>query len=183
VHIEIPTDNLEKSTQFYNSLFGWKMEPFPQFNYATWEPEEGTGGGFSPVGDDTRIGDILVHIASDDIDADLKRAQSLGVTILRDKTESRHWLVGRFRIPEQFDSIRRDPQDGANPPVQRIVLFVPPRQRRVQRISSCGRTGEGGCHSARPAWHFRFTTSIVTTSQVSRWKLSSGNPRSGLRRV
>lgn len=87
VHIEIPTDNLEKSTKFYNSLFGWKMEAFPQFNYATWEPDEGPGGGFSPVGDDTRIGDILVHIASDDIEADLKRAQSLGGTIVREKTE------------------------------------------------------------------------------------------------
>jgi hypothetical protein len=87
VHIEIPSGNLEQSSKFYNELFGWKITPFPEMNYATWEPEEGPGGGFSPLGEETKVGEILIHVASDDIEADLKRAEALGGSILRQKSE------------------------------------------------------------------------------------------------
>ena len=29
VHFEIPADNIERATKFYNSLFGWKAEKVP----------------------------------------------------------------------------------------------------------------------------------------------------------
>ena len=87
VHIEIPSSDFEKSGKFYNALFGWTITPFPEMNYVTWEPEEGPGGGFSPIDENTKAGEILVHVASDDIEADLKRAQSLGGTIVRQKSE------------------------------------------------------------------------------------------------
>ena len=87
VHIEIPSTNLDVSGKFYNALFGWKITPMPEMNYATWEADEAPGGGFSPVGDDTKVGDILIHVSSDDIEADLKKVQSLGGTVTRQKTE------------------------------------------------------------------------------------------------
>ena len=87
VHIEIPSSDLEKSGKFYNALFGWKVTPIPEMNYATWEPEESPGGGFSPIDENTKAGEILIHVASDDIEADLARAQSLGASIVRTKTE------------------------------------------------------------------------------------------------
>jgi uncharacterized protein len=87
VHIEIPTHNGKESIEFYEKLFGWHTEQFPEMNYATWDAHEGPGGGFSPLGKDTKVGEILIHINSDDIEADLKKAKSLGATILREKSE------------------------------------------------------------------------------------------------
>ena len=29
VHFEVPADNIERATKFYNSLFGWKAEKAP----------------------------------------------------------------------------------------------------------------------------------------------------------
>jgi predicted enzyme related to lactoylglutathione lyase len=76
VHIEIPARNGKESAEFYQKLFGWHTEYFPEMNYTTWDAHEGPGGGFS-----------LIHINSDDIDADLKKAKSLGATIVREKSE------------------------------------------------------------------------------------------------
>ncbi len=87
VHIEIPTRNLEESIRFYDGLFGWKVDRYPEMNYATWDPSDGPGGGFSPLGEENKVGEILIHIHSDDIEADLKKAKSLGAAIVREKSE------------------------------------------------------------------------------------------------
>lgn len=86
VHIEIPCANAGQSGKFYNELFGWKITPMPEMNYALWEPEEGPGGGFSPLSD-SAVGEILIHVASDDIEADLKHAVALGGSVVRQKSE------------------------------------------------------------------------------------------------
>ena len=83
VHIEIPTRNHEESIKFYKGLFGWKMEHMPEMHYTTWKADEHPDGGFS----DAKPGEVLIHINSDDIEADLKKAKSLGATIVREKTE------------------------------------------------------------------------------------------------
>ncbi|VVB94257.1 Glyoxalase/Bleomycin resistance protein/Dioxygenase superfamily protein [uncultured archaeon] len=33
VHFEIPADDLERAQKFYKSVFGWKMEQFPEMEY------------------------------------------------------------------------------------------------------------------------------------------------------
>jgi predicted enzyme related to lactoylglutathione lyase len=100
VHIEIPSSDFEKSGRFYRELFGWKITPMPEMNYALWEPMEGPGGGFNPLGADVKVGEVLIHVDSDDIDADLKKAKALGGTVLREKTEIPNigWW-GVFRDP------------------------------------------------------------------------------------
>jgi len=87
VHIEIPSTNFDQSVKFYSELFDWKITPLPEMNYVLWEPEEGPGGGFNPLGQNSRVGEILVHVNSDDIDADLKKVQSLGGKVRLPKTE------------------------------------------------------------------------------------------------
>jgi uncharacterized protein len=87
VHIEIPTRNGKESAEFYEKLFGWHSEAFPEMNYTTWDAHEGPGGGFSPLGGETKVGEILIHVNSEDIEADLKKAKSLGATVQREKTE------------------------------------------------------------------------------------------------
>ena len=86
VHIEIPSADYDQSGKFYGALFGWKITPRPDLNYVLWEPQEGPGGGFTPLGE-ARVGEILIHVASDDIEADLRKAVELGGKIVREKTE------------------------------------------------------------------------------------------------
>ncbi len=87
VHIEIPAANVKAAGTFYHELFGWKMEHVPEFNYTMWEDATGSGGGFNEVSEENPIGQVLVYFASDDIEADLEKAEKLGGKVVKTKTE------------------------------------------------------------------------------------------------
>jgi uncharacterized protein len=87
VHVEIPAANVDAAAKFYQDLFGWKIVPMPEMNYTMWEAGDGSGGGFPPVSDENPVGQVLVYIDSDDIEADLKKAESLGGKVLHEKAE------------------------------------------------------------------------------------------------
>lgn len=88
VHVEIPALNVEAAGNFYQQLFGWKISPMPDMKYTMWEAGNGDEyGGFPEVSVDNPAGQVLVYIASDDIEADLKKAEKLGAVILHGKTE------------------------------------------------------------------------------------------------
>jgi uncharacterized protein len=87
VHIEIPAADSAKAGKFYADLFGWKIEHVPEMNYTMWDAGDGSGGGFNPLGEHVKAGDVLIYVNSDDIEADLKKAKSLGGTILTEKSE------------------------------------------------------------------------------------------------
>jgi hypothetical protein len=87
VHIEIPAADLAIAGKFYQDLFGWKIESVPEMNYTLWEPEVGPGGGFSPLGEAVKPGDVLIYVDSADIEADLARIKELGGEVLSPKTE------------------------------------------------------------------------------------------------
>ncbi len=86
VHIEIPSRNHEEAGKFYGDLFGWKITPMPEMNYMLWEPVEGPGGGFTSLSE-TKVGEVLIYVDSDDIEADLKKAISLGAKMVAPKME------------------------------------------------------------------------------------------------
>ena len=87
VHIEIPAADTAKAAQFYQALFGWKTTRDETMNYTMWEPAEGPGGGFSPLGEQVKPGGVVIHIDSDDIEADLKQVVKLGGTVISPKSE------------------------------------------------------------------------------------------------
>lgn len=82
VHVEFVTEDHEAIGQFYHTLFGWQIQQLPEMNYATFDPGDGPGGGFNPVSEESPVGTVMVYIGSDDIDADLKRAEQLGGKVL-----------------------------------------------------------------------------------------------------
>lgn len=100
VHVEFSSRNFDESGKFYHELFDWKITPMPEIDYSLWEAADGTGGGFNPLGGNTKAGDVLVYVDSDDIEADLKKAKSLGATIIQEKHEipQQGWF-GIFRDP------------------------------------------------------------------------------------
>lgn len=103
VHIEFSADNPEAAAKFYGDLFGWKISSFPEFNYHTFAAEPGPGGGFNPLNGLrglVKAGDVVVYVETDDIDASLAKAESLG-----GKTE-----LPKEEIPGQgWFAVFRDP--------------------------------------------------------------------------
>ena len=88
VHVEIPAANVEATGSFYQQLFGWKVMPMPEMKYTMWEAGDGDEyGGFPEVSEDNPAGQVLVYIASEDIEADLKKVEKLGGKVLHAKTE------------------------------------------------------------------------------------------------
>lgn len=88
VHVEIPAVNTGAAGEFYKELFGWKITTMPEMNYVMWEAGSGDEyGGFPQVSDENPAGQVLVYIASDDIDEDLDKVKELGGKVLREKTE------------------------------------------------------------------------------------------------
>lgn len=88
VHIEISAKDPATLSKFYKDLCGWKIEVDPKFEYYMFSAEGGPGGGFvKPDNQMYKAGDIVPYIGTDDIDAMLKKAESLGGKVLLPKTE------------------------------------------------------------------------------------------------
>ena len=100
VHVEIPAANVKTASKFYQELLGWKIQHDDAMNYSMWEAGDGSGGGFPEVSADNPAGQVLVYIDSDDIEADLKKVEKLGGTVVRTKTEIPNigWF-GMFKDP------------------------------------------------------------------------------------
>lgn len=100
VHVEIPAANVEGAGKFYQDLFGWSLQHLPEMNYTMWEDSTGGSGGFPEVSEESPAGQVLVYIASDDIEADLKKVEKLGGKVLQPKREipGQGWM-GIFQDP------------------------------------------------------------------------------------
>jgi predicted enzyme related to lactoylglutathione lyase len=87
VHIELTTQDLEKSKKFYTSMFAWKLEEIPGMEYTIINVGEGTGGGMMKRPDPNIPDNWLPYILVADVAASTKKAQVLGATLLKDVTE------------------------------------------------------------------------------------------------
>lgn len=87
VHVEIPASNVKSAASFYAELFDWKLQHIPEMNYTMWEAGDGSGGGFVEVDAENPVGQVLVYIDSNDIEADLARVEKLGGKVIRPKME------------------------------------------------------------------------------------------------
>ncbi|MBI4848857.1 MAG: VOC family protein [Nitrospirae bacterium] len=87
VHIELETQDIEKSKKFYSAMFDWKLDEIPGMDYTIINVGEGTGGGMmkKPVPD--MPDNWLPYILVDDVAASTKKAQALGAKICKDVTE------------------------------------------------------------------------------------------------
>jgi len=87
VHIELSALDREVTGKFYNDVFGWKIEQMPEMNYATFESDEGVGGGFNPVSEHNPAGSVVVYIGTGDINATLAEIEKHGGKTISPKTE------------------------------------------------------------------------------------------------
>jgi uncharacterized protein len=100
-HVEIPATDPAAASRFYAEVFDWQMEVDPTRNYHMFEPQHGPGGAFVQVEETTgaRIGEVLIYVSTDDIDATLAKAEAQGAKTLTPKTEVPHGWFAVFADP------------------------------------------------------------------------------------
>jgi hypothetical protein len=87
VHIELQTQDVEKSKKFYAGMFDWKLEEFPDMGYTMINVGEGTGGGMMKKPAPDMPDNWLPYILVDDVAASTKKAQAFGAKVCKDITE------------------------------------------------------------------------------------------------
>ena len=89
VHVELNSTDPAKAKNFYSSLFNWKLEdmPMPEGTYTLIDVGGGTGGGMMKQMMPGATSAWMPYVDVEDLDGALKKAKSLGATVLKDKTE------------------------------------------------------------------------------------------------
>jgi len=103
IHFEIPSMDYERSKEFYEALFGWKVEVIPGMNYAMIDIEGGIGGGFTNEYKPETEHGIGLYFEVDDIPATLAKAVKLGGIQAVGKTGiggGEMGYYGEFRDPD-----------------------------------------------------------------------------------
>ena len=86
VHVEIPAKDRADAAKFYGDVFGWTFQVHDEMNYTTFATDN-IGGGFNPLGEQVKVGDVLVYFESSDIDDDMKAIEGKGGKVIMPKTE------------------------------------------------------------------------------------------------
>jgi uncharacterized protein len=88
VHVELPSADFAQSGRFYAELFGWDTQQVPELNYAMFSAEGGPGGGFPQIdGAMYNPNNVLIYVDTDDMEASLSKAESLGGSTVVPRTE------------------------------------------------------------------------------------------------
>ena len=84
-HVEIPSTNLERTSEFYNKVFGWEFKPFGN-GYLLFNNHQGIMAGLRKV-EQVLKGDCTVfHVNVDNIDQMLEKVKASGGHIKTGKT-------------------------------------------------------------------------------------------------
>ena len=87
VHVELNTTDLPKAKAFFGALFDWKLEDMEGDEYTVINVGDGTGGGMMTQMAPGAPSAWLPYIYVDDIEPYLKKAESLGGTVVTGITE------------------------------------------------------------------------------------------------
>ena len=100
-HVEIPALDPATASAFYAEVFGWQVEVDPTHDSHLFQPQRGPGGALVQVEEakGTKVGQVLIYISADDIDATLAKAEAKGAKTLTPKTESPYGWYAVFADP------------------------------------------------------------------------------------
>ena len=85
VHFEVMGKDAERLRSFYSQMFGWEIDADNPMNYGMVSREDnldqgiGIGGGIGPM-PEGRDGYVTFYVAVDDVEAAIRKAESLGGT-------------------------------------------------------------------------------------------------------
>ncbi|MBE0433098.1 VOC family protein [candidate division WOR-3 bacterium] len=84
-HIEIPTNDPQKSKAFYGKLFGWKLNDTIS-DYVMFSTGDNQGGAFTTNAKPSRDG-VVLYIEVEDITEKLTEIEAAGGKKLKNKTQ------------------------------------------------------------------------------------------------
>jgi uncharacterized protein len=95
-HIDIPVSDLERSSTFYSTLFGWQIDEVPGYEgYPMWRaPNQVSGGGLAPRAED--FSQPRSYVEVDSIEDTLAKVTDNGGTVVMEKSpisETSWWAV------------------------------------------------------------------------------------------
>jgi predicted enzyme related to lactoylglutathione lyase len=86
VHFEIPADDIARAKGFYESLFDWKFEQFPDMEYWSIKTGDGSGPGGGMMARRDRSHGITNYIDVTSVDEYGAKVQQLGGKVIVAKT-------------------------------------------------------------------------------------------------
>ncbi|HSM57719.1 MAG TPA: VOC family protein [Candidatus Sulfomarinibacteraceae bacterium] len=88
VHVELASESPGELAQFYGQIFNWQLQEYPEMNYTTFSPGDGSlGGGINEVRDEIPKGTVVFYIQTDDIGASLEQIQQSGGEVIWEPME------------------------------------------------------------------------------------------------
>ncbi len=85
VHFEIPIDNGDRATAFYEQAFGWSLERWGPVEYWTTTAGEGDGIGGALAKRSDDVPSLMFYIEVGDIDSALEAVETAGGTRLTER--------------------------------------------------------------------------------------------------
>lgn len=87
-HIELPAENLEKTKEFYESVFEWEVVIQTGFDdYAFFKETEDSIGGAFQKSDKVINGEVTLYINTSDIDLSLEKIRDAKGEVVQKKTQ------------------------------------------------------------------------------------------------
>ncbi len=89
VHFEFWSENTESLSEFYSSVFDWKIRHVPEMNYHLIDPENeaGIGGGMMTPQKGPWPGNLTFYIDVDDLDTFRKKIVEAGGKVVVEEIE------------------------------------------------------------------------------------------------
>lgn len=81
VHVDLPAADRDKANAFFKDLFGWECTIVTEPSTAYIFSSGNTSGAYVELSDQVKPNSPVIYVDSSDLEADLKKAESLGATI------------------------------------------------------------------------------------------------------
>lgn len=79
VHVELSAADVDALAGFYETVFGWQIQKFPEMDYTSFSSGEGgPDGGFLRTSDTNAAGTTVIYIETDDVEASLAKIEAHG---------------------------------------------------------------------------------------------------------
>ena len=86
LHMEMVVADRDEAVEFYQQLFDWRFKNYPAQNYIAFNTNTISGTLNTEADELGAAGSVLIYVASDNIDADLNRAEELGGEVIIPRT-------------------------------------------------------------------------------------------------
>lgn len=101
-HVEFTTPDLAKAKEFYGALFGWEFHPFMETEWYFQTPKNWGPCGCVLQGAPAADSKTMIYVNVDDIAGTLARAEGMGATTVKAKTEipGGHGFFAQMKAPD-----------------------------------------------------------------------------------